>query len=275
MQDEVILPARYAMKDGLKVIVREERVLAPKSIRNIYQVLHTALERARIDGLVAKNPADDISLPQVKKRDHVIPDPYQIGKLLESINQCECAGVIRTCMMTGCRRGEALGLFWSDIDFDESTICFNHAYVGNNLNRSSGELGELKTENGHRIIYMPDVLRKELLKLKEKRDEMVREGSFIKSPYVFISRLGKPFEPHSVTQAFARAAKRAGLEGMHLHDLRHTAITYMLEAGVNPRTVSEIAGHSSPSFTMAQYGHVLKSAKKDASDAFMKAAFQK
>lgn len=275
MENEIIFPEKTEERNGLKTVVREARFLSPKSIKNVYQVLHTAMHRAQIDGLIVKNPSDDVILPRSKKREHVIPNPDQIETLMDSISQCECAGVIRTCLFTGCRRGEALGLYWSDVNFENSTISFNHAYIGNNLNGSSGELGELKTENGYRVVYMPDVLREELLSLKAEREEMEEEGSFLKSPYVFINHQGKPFEPHSVTQAFTRAAKRAGLEGMHLHDLRHTAITYMLEAGVNPRTVSEIAGHSSPSFTISQYGHVLQNAKKDASDAFMKVAFKK
>ena len=57
---------------------------------------------------------------------------------------------------------------------------------------------------------------------------------------------------------------------MRLHDLRHTAITYMLEAGENPKTISEFAGHVIANFIMNQYAHVLKDSKKKASDALIK-----
>ena len=62
---------------------------------------------------------------------------------------------------------------------------------------------------------------------------------------------------------------------MRLHDLRHTAITYMLEAGENPKTISEFAGHATANFTMNQYAHVLKDSKKKASDALIKTLFSK
>jgi integrase len=64
-----------------------------------------------------------------------------------------------------------------------------------------------------------------------------------------------------------------GLPDMRLHDLRHTAITYMLEAGENPKTVSEFVGHASANFTLNQYAHVLDASKKKASDALVKSLF--
>ena len=133
------------------------------------------------------------------------------------------------------------------------------------MNNYEPEIGLLKTENGKRVVYMPEPLKEELLSIRKERATAATEakGNVIDSPFVFLSRAGKPFEPDSVSRAFKRACQRAGIPNMHLHDLRHTAITYMLEAGVNPRTVSEIAGHSSPSFTMAQYGHVIQTARKD------------
>lgn len=270
-------PAIYKEINGLKTLVSPARTYSPKSLKNLNAVLHLALERARKEGLIVRNPSDDVVLPSVPEKQHTIPTPEQLSILMNEINNCECAPVIRMCMFLGCRRGEALGLYWKDVDFNSSIISFNRAYIRNTAKDYKAEIGELKTKNGKRSVYMPEPLREELQMIKEKREESIKEaGSFtIDSPFVFLSAAGKPFEPDSVSRAFKRACIRAGLPEMHLHDLRHTAITYMLEAGVNPRTVSEISGHSSPAFTMQQYGHVLQNARKEASDALMKSLFNK
>ena len=270
-------PAQYKEIDGLNVLVYPAKTYSPKSLKNLHGVLHLALERAKKEGLIIKNPSDDVSLPSVPEKEHTIPTPEQLSILMNEISNCECAAVIRVCMYLGCRRGEALGLYWTDIDFNNSMISFNRAYIRNTANNYTSEIGELKTHKGKRTVYMPEPLKEELLKIKSDREQAIKEsGSFIiDSPFVFLSASNKPFEPDSISRAFKRACQRAGLPKMHLHDLRHTAITYMLEAGVNPRTVSDIFGHSSPAFTMKQYGHVLQNARKEASDALMKNLFLK
>ncbi|MEZ4629057.1 MAG: site-specific integrase, partial [Eubacteriales bacterium] len=161
-----------------------------------------------------------------------------------------------------------------DIDFFDATIEFKRALIINNLSNAV-EIGELKTKNARRLLPLPDILRAELLKLKQEKDEAARGAGkhIVSSPFVFTTIQGKPFRPDSISQAFKRAAVKVGLPNMRLHDLRHTAITYMLEAGENPKTISEFAGHATANFTMNQYAHVLKDSKKKASDALVKSLF--
>ncbi|MEA4869486.1 putative defective protein IntQ [bioreactor metagenome] len=196
--------------------------------------------------------------------------------LLDELRGAECYLAILTCAVMGCRRGEALGLYWSDIDFEANTIDFKRALIVNNLTNKV-EPGELKTKNSRRILPMPDMLRAELLKVKQGKEQAARGAGkhVVSSPFVFTTIQNKPFRPDSISQAFKRAAVKVGLPDMRLHDLRHTAITYMLEAGENPKTVSEFAGHATANFTMNQYAHVLEPSKKKASDALMKSLFSK
>lgn len=166
--------------------------------------------------------------------------------------------------------------WWNSIDFEASTIDFKRALVINNLTNTV-EIGELKTKNSRRLLPMPDMLRAELLNVKQAKEEAARGAGkhVVSSSFVFTTIQGKPFRPDSISQAFKRAAVKIGLPDMRLHDLRHTAITYMLEAGENPKTVSEFAGHATAQFTMNQYAHVLEQSKKKASDSLMKTLFSK
>ena len=74
---------------------------------------------------------------------------------------------------------------------------------------------------------------------------------------VFSHPDGRPIRPDSVTQAFLRIADKVGLEGVRLHDLRHTHATLLMKLNVNPKVVSERLGHSSTRLTMDTYSHVL------------------
>jgi len=269
-------PAKYEEHGAVRVCVKPAKTYSIKTVRNIHALLHLCLDQARREGLIAKNPADDAKLPAAKPKDYTIPTPEQMHRLLDELSGADCFLAILTCAVMGCRRGEALGLYWPDIDFEASTIDFKRALVINNLTNTV-EIGELKTKNSRRLLPMPDMLRAELLKLKGAKEEAARGAGkhVVSSPFVFTTIQGKPFRPDSISQAFKRAAVKIGLPDMRLHDLRHTAITYMLEAGENPKTVSEFAGHATAQFTMNQYAHVLEQSKKKASDALMETLFSK
>lgn len=258
----------------LSVSVRPAKTYSAKTVRNIHALLHLALDQARREGLMSKNPADDVKLPHARPKDYTIPTPQQMKRLLEELSTADSFLAILTCAVMGCRRGEALGLYWSDIDFESSTIDFKRALVINNLAKTV-EIGELKTKNSRRKLPMPDLLRVELLKVKQAKEQAARVAGqhVVLSPFVFTTIQGKPFRPDSISQAFKRAAVDVGLPDMRLHDLRHTAITYMLEAGENPKTVSEFVGHATANFTLNQYAHVLDPSKKKASDSLMKTLF--
>lgn len=261
--------AKYETKNGVRVLVKPAKTYSPKTLRNINAVLHLALERARKDGLIVRNPAEDLKLPKSKisKHEYVIPDQEQLERLLRELRDAECYPAIMACTLLSCRRGEALGLYWSDIDFKTNTISLKREWIVNNLTNTV-EIDDLKTDNSVRTIILPIKLREILLDMREKRRRAAKEAGIhvVDSPFVFVNAQGKPFRPDSVSQAFRRAAKRVGLDGMRLHDLRHTGVTHMLMAGIDPKTVSGVVGHASVHFTLNQYAHVMSQAKQQAAE---------
>lgn len=272
-------PAKYktVKKDGaaLRVLVTPAKTYSPKTIKNIHNVLHMCLEQAVEDKLIPRNPADYVKLPQVHRKEFVIPEPSQMHTLMDALKETEVYPVILTCAMLGCRRGEALGLYWSDINFTDDTITLRRAYIMNHIKKQP-EVGELKTETSRRVLPLPQTLKTELLKIKEEREAAAIEAGthVVSSPFVFVNAEGQPFRPDSVSRAFKRAAARIGLPNMRLHDCRHTVVTYLLENGENPRSVSEFVGHSTPGFTLTQYAHVLAGSKKRASETIENALFK-
>jgi integrase len=72
---------------------------------------------------------------------------------------------------------------------------------------------------------------------------------------VFCTELGTPVEPRSMLRVIEAAAKKANIEGVGVHTLRHSAATAWLESGVHIRQVSDLLGHSSIAITGDVYGH--------------------
>lgn len=90
--------------------------------------------------------------------------------------------------------------------------------------------------------------------------------SYTDSGHVFQNELGGPIGPDLATKAFARARKQSKVRAT-LHDLRHTAASWMLDSGVPIAEVAQILGHSTPSTTLSIYAHALPVSDSKAVDA--------
>lgn len=84
---------------------------------------------------------------------------------------------------------------------------------------------------------------------------------------------GRWWNPPAISIAFRRAVERSGVPRSRLHDVRHTHATLLLAAGVNAKVVSERLGHSSVSFTLDTYAHVIPGMQPDAAERFMGLVF--
>lgn len=264
--------AVYEQRGGVSVLVRPAQTYSPKTVRNIHGALHKALQQAVITNLIARNPSDYVHLPKKEQKDYVIPTPEQFKVLLRELAKRPEYPVVLTCSILGCRRGEALGLYWTDIDFQNDTVSFKRAYIMNSLTREA-EIGPLKTKNSKRTVPLPDILKAELLSLKEERAALVAQWG-MDTPFVFVNAVGQPFRPDSCSRTFRETIRKVGLDGMRLHDLRHTFITYLLEAGENPKTSQEFVGHADAGFMLKQYAHVVEGSKKKAGEKIVEKLFR-
>jgi integrase len=166
--------------------------------------------------------------------------------------------------MTGCRRGEALGLSWDDLDLEANTITIRRALVplGGEV-----QISEPKTARGRRRIAL-DPTTIEALKGHAARqaDERSACEEWVERGYIFTTEGGQPLDPHRISKAFERQLREAALPRIPLHGLRHTYATLALSSGVNPRIVSGRLGHSTVALTLDIYSHVLPQADQEAAD---------
>jgi len=128
------------------------------------------------------------------------------------------------------------------------------------------QFNEPKTSHSRRRVSMTPKLALFLREYKLERERLYQQlgKELTLDSLVFANVEGKPIDPGVLTHNFARIAKRAGLENVRFHDLRHTFASLMLLRGAKPKVISEALGHSSVAFTMDVYSHIIEGMQSDA-----------
>lgn len=238
------------------------------SARKAHKILHAALGKGVKWGLIGKNIADHVDIPQVGKTEQKVLLPDQVKQFLavakKSANPQDFV-VFLLAIHTGIRRGELGGLRWSDVNFDTNLISIRQT-----LKRSKIEapvFGKVKTKKSDRPIVMSPALNKAL---KEHRNRQLKErlaagANWMDYDLVFTSGNGLPLDVNNLSRyLFKNILKKAGLDNMKYHGLRHSFATFLLSEGVNPKIVQEMLGHSSIGITLDTYSHVLPTLQKEA-----------
>jgi integrase len=156
------------------------------------------------------------------------------------------------------------------VDLDASLV-----RVVSTLQRIDGRLQQVepKTDRSRRTVALPgfalEILRAHRKKQAARR--LVVGPAWADLDLVVDRGDGRPMDPGHLSHAFGRIARRAGLQGLRLHDLRHAYATALLAAGVHPKIASEALGHASVGFTMDAYSHVLPTMQKQAAHAIQAA----
>ncbi|HET9311644.1 MAG TPA: site-specific integrase [Actinomycetota bacterium] len=178
---------------------------------------------------------------------------------------------------SGMRRSELLGLAWRDISLDAEPPRLQVRRVLVQYGKITA-IKEPKTARSRRTIAL-DPAATAALKTHKARlaEERLRAGAaYEEGGWAFPDELGRLLSPSSVSAAFRRRVKAAGLPPIGLHGLRHSFATMGLEAGVDTLYISEILGHSSPAITMSVYQHTreerLGQAVRQVGDAIFGAA---
>lgn len=230
---------------------KQPKGLSAKTVRNINQVISSAMDMAVRHKLILSNPTEGCELPKVEHREMKTLPAEQLGAFLREAKESGVYELYYLDLATGLRRGELLGLKWEDIDLQNGII-----HVRRQVARVDGEVKELplKTKNSYRNISISQDAVAMLTEMEAHRS----------SDYVFPSSTGGPISPDSVNNMLHRVLKRAGLPSIRFHDLRHTFATLALQNGVDIKTVSGMLGHFSAGFTLDTYAHVTTSAQKEA-----------
>ena len=247
---------------------RGGRPLAPKTVANAHRVLRHALADALDEGLIARNPAALARPPKARRREMKTWSPEQLRAFLEASREqaSRLHGAFVLAATTGMRRGEVLGLRWQDVDLEAGRLAVVQSLV---MVGTRPELSTPKTDRSVRSIPLAPATVTALHEHRKRQaaERLAAGPAWHDHGLVFAREDGSPLRPDHFAAVFGRIAARAGLPRIRFHDLRHSFATSALRAGIHPKVVSELLGHSSVTITLDTYSHVAPSIAAEATTA--------
>lgn len=241
--------------------------LSPKSVRNVHGVLVKALADAVELELVSRNAATKPrGLPPARRPALKAWTGEQLGAFLAATADDRLSPVWRLLAATGCRRGEVLGLRWSEVDLEggTATIIRQRTIAGGRVVE-----GAPKTAAGARTVALdPGTVRSlRAWRSQQAAERLLMGAGWAATGLVFTNPDGGGLWPQRVTARFRELAQGLGLPLIGVHGLRHSAASFMIASGVNPKVVQARLGHAHVSVTLGLYTHVLPGHDRAAADA--------
>ncbi len=245
---------------------QDGKPLSAATVRQVHAIIRRALQQGMRWGWITTNPAALASPPKVRSSQLSPPDPAEVIRLIEAAveKDADFGCFLHVAATTGARRGELCGLRWQDVDLAGAAMT-----ISRNVVEGAGMVVEkdTKTHASRRIALDPE----SVAMLKAHRARMTARASgcgmrLSDEAHVFSPDPdgSRPWVPNDVTKKFIRVRKRAELETVRLHDLRHFAATRLLAAGVPVRTVSGRLGHANAATTLGVYAHFVEESDRDA-----------
>jgi integrase len=261
----MVLAMRAKTKASKTAGVDPVRALSDATIRQVYTVLRAGLDGAVRDGLLAKNPAAAVKRPGVARKEAQHASAVDVTKLLLCADGLRYRNVLTLVAATGLRRGEALALHWSEVDLDAGVLL-----VRGTLGRVGGKLviSEPKTDRSRRTVPIapPLVTMLQSHRAAQDAERLAGRDQWLDHGLVFTTEIGTAVDPRNILRTIQIAARKAGMAGVGVHTLRHSAAVAWLEAGVHIKAVADLLGHSSIAITGDIYGHTSDDIARSAVD---------
>ena len=244
---------------------------SPKTIRNVGIVLHKAFDVAKKqpNAPISVNPCDSAEPPKAKRLEISPLSDEDIPRFLAAINDSPLRNAYALCLFAGLREGECLGLSWKQVDFRQGKITVSQQLQQNKTNGCTYYISDT-TKNGKSRIIKPPAIAFEYLRVEKERQaqNMKQAGALWNNPddLVFTNELGKHRSFASFYKNFKKIAASIGRPDARPHDLRHTAATVAIASGADIKSVQELMGHATSSFTLDVYAHASERMLTDTAD---------
>ena len=214
------------------------------TIHHVHACLHKACKNAVRWGHISRNPLDAADPPRKKSdgtKEMRTWTKEQVKAFLGAMQDERLCSLWHTIAMTGMRRGEAIGLRWSDVDLEGGRLSVRRALIPNGREVI---VSEPKTVKGRRVIALDpgtvEVLKAQAARQLDEQKEW--DEAWVETGLVFTLENGAALDPESVSRYWRQAVKKAMLPQIRLHDLRHTHATLALQAGIHPRSSPSALG---------------------------------
>lgn len=260
----------------------KEGKVSVSTIKYIYRILRSLFSKAIDWNFIKTNPCDGVSVPEsefVKLEIYTKEESKNLLKILEVEKDLLWRVFISVALTTGLRRGEILALEIQDYNPEAGTLSITKSLKeGKKNGENELVIAETKTKK-HRVVNLPSFIKSEFMRLclekkKSKLELGTKWNGFLSGKefnLIFSNWDGSPFHPHSLSTRWRRFTKKKGVRSIRLHDLRHTAVSLLIDQGLHPKVISYIIGHAKIGQTMDRYGHLFETAGKQAALAMEKA----
>lgn len=284
-----------------------EAGMKESTVHHLHRILAICFKAAVTNDVLARNPLDRVPKPQPETFDPVVLSPTKARELIAALEDDEEWGLTHTINLAlGLRQGERLGLCWDDLDVEAGVLRVERTIImqtwkhgcapagkapvcgrktGNACPQRTGGgfiMGPPKNKAGTRIVPLPAPILTRLkthranqraLRLALGKDWVGAVDANGQSwDLVFTDSYGRLIRPNYDWKAWNQFTTSHGVEGMRVHDARHTAATVLLSMGVSPQVTMSIMGWSSPSM-LGRYQHVLDEMRAEAAEKVAGALF--
>ena len=249
--------------------------VSPNTVIHRHANIRKALQYAFQTGLLDHNPADRVQKPKKVPYETYPYNADEIAQLCELVKGKPLELGVILAAFYGLRRGEIVGLKWSNIDFTRKTITIKHTVTETNVNGKMTivEKDSPKTKSSNRSLPLMKPFEELLLTLKKKQEINQKLcGKYYHheyDEYVYVNEIGDRMKPGYLTRGFPDFLKKHDMRPIRFHDLRHSCATLLYTNGVPLKDIQEWLGHSNISTTSNIYTHLDFSSKVASANAII------
>ena len=243
---------------------RAGRPLSATTVRTVHRILSKALSDGVRDGVLPRNPAAHVPLPKAVQPELQVWNRAQVSTFLAYAATDRLYAAWLLALLCGLRRGELAGLRWPNVDLERGTV----RIVSQRTTDADWRVITKEPKGtSRRTIDLGPLLIAALTAHCREVERAQREDAMPapEDDLVFVRDDGLGFHPDRLRELFQGLAKLAGVPVIRLHDARHSCATLALDAGLHPKVVQQLLGHSSWNVTMDVYSHRVERLQRDAS----------
>ena len=241
-----------------------EQMLSAKTIHNIMNMVHKALEHAVGRQLIYHNAADYVQLPKVSTPEMRVLTETEISRFVSAMEGDSLQVALIMMLFCGLRLGEACALTHEDVCCTDGIYYLNISKSLNRVTNFDAKVGDhktvlrvqgTKTSKGKRQIpLLPEIADKVITHMAWQKEQAEKSyGMYEENPWLIANELGHYLDPGTVRKKLKAVAESIGISDFHPHCLRHTYASQAVKAGVPLPYLSDILGHESTAFTAKVY----------------------